>query len=272
MNDSTRVHVVVGGFPVGKHAGHDMDYARFKLLAGLQEHPQVHATVSGDFTDCQKWIGDCQFLITYVAGPYADDEQAAMLEDWLARGGRWLALHGTCGGKAVRTGRPDNRRRWVRARHHDVLGSFFLTHPPIMAMNVNVEVPDHPLTRGLPASFEMRDEPYMVELTDPAHSTVLLTTQDIDAPGYVQEIYGADSSLLPDGRSRALGYVREVGEGAVAYFSFGHCHTPSTNVQRTVHASIATDNVPPLTFKGVWETSVFEQLMRNALAWGLLER
>ncbi|MBT6275610.1 MAG: hypothetical protein HOI95_15930 [Chromatiales bacterium] len=246
-----------------------MDYARVQLLTRLQQHHHVHATVGGDFTDCDKWIADCQLLITYVAGPYADDDQAAMLEDWLADGGRWLALHGTCGGKAVRTDRPDNRRRWVRARHHDVLGSFFLTHPPIMAMNVKVERPEHPLTQGLPSMFEVRDEPYMVELTDPENSTVLLTTRDIDAPDYVQEIYGADTTLLSDGESRPLGYVREVGDGAVAYFSFGHCHTPTTNVQRSVHASIAQDNVPPLQFNGVWETSVFDQLMKNALTWGL---
>ena len=269
MSDRIRVHVVVGGFPVGRHAGHDMDFARVQLLTRLQQQPHVHTTVSGDFSDCEKWIADCQLLITYVAGPYADDEQASVLEQWLARGGRWLALHGTCGGKAVRTDRADNRRRWIRARHHDVLGGFFLTHPPIMAMNVHVEVPDHPLTKGLPTTFEVRDEPYMVELTDPDNTTVLLTTRDIEAPDYVQEIYGADSTLLADGNSRALGYVRTVDAGAVAYFAFGHCHSPTTNVQRSVHASIAEDNVPPLHFAGVWETEVFDHLLKNAVEWGL---
>jgi hypothetical protein len=96
-----------------------------------------------------------------------------------------------------------------------------------------------------------------------------LSTSDIETPDYVQEIYGSDTTLLPDGESRALGYVREVGDGAVAYFSFGHCHTPTTNVQRSVHSSISKDNVPPVHFNGVWETPAFDQLMKNALTWGL---
>ena len=269
MSDRKRAHVIVGGFPAGQHAGHDMDFARVQLLSRLQQQADVHATVSGDFSDCEKWVADCQLLVTYVAGPYANDEQADLLDAWLRKGGRWLALHGTCGGKAVRTGRADNRRRWVRARHHDVLGSFFLTHPPIMAMSINVQAPQHPTMAGLPATFEACDEPYMVELTDPDNTTILLSTRDIETPDYVAEIYGTDTSLLPDGESRALGYVRDVGAGAVAYFSLGHCHSPSTNVQRSVHTSIAKDNVPPLKFSGVWHTPVFEQLLDNALNWGL---
>ena len=30
MSTPIRVHVVAGGFPPGKHAGHDIDYARMR--------------------------------------------------------------------------------------------------------------------------------------------------------------------------------------------------------------------------------------------------
>lgn len=72
---SARVHLVTGGFPPGAVAGHDMDYARLRILQFLQEHPQVCTTVSNDFTDIAKWLPNCQLLITYVAGPYLNDEQ-----------------------------------------------------------------------------------------------------------------------------------------------------------------------------------------------------
>ena len=156
MSTRKRVHVVIGGFPPGQHAGHDMDYARMRLLQALQSDANVHATISGDFTDCDKWLPDCQLLLTYVAGPFADDAQANTIREWLEGGGRWLALHGSTGGKAERIDRADGRRRMVKTSHHETLGGFFLTHPPIKEMNVEV-VANHALTDGLPKSFKVQD-------------------------------------------------------------------------------------------------------------------
>ncbi len=261
-----RAHLVAGGFPPGQHAGHDMDFARMQLLQALQSNENVHATVSNDFTDCNKWIRDCQFLITYVAGPYADDEQTAVIQDWMNEGGRWLGLHGSSGGKAVRIeGSP--MRRWVKSSYHDALGSFFLTHPPIRELTVDVSAQSHPLTANLPSSFRIQDEPYMIEVIHP-DTEVLLTTSEIEAPQYVAEIYGEDSSLLPDGKNRALGYVRQVGKGAVAYFAPGHCHTPTTNVQVTVASNVDADHVVPLHFRGAWDSEFYRQILKNAIDWG----
>jgi hypothetical protein len=69
-----RVHVITGGFPAGSPAGHDMDYARLRILQLLHENPDVHTTVTNDFTDLAKWLATCQLLITYVAGPHLNDE------------------------------------------------------------------------------------------------------------------------------------------------------------------------------------------------------
>ena len=51
-----RVHLIAGGFPVGSPAGHDMDYARLRILQLLQENPNVATTVTNDFTDIEKWL------------------------------------------------------------------------------------------------------------------------------------------------------------------------------------------------------------------------
>lgn len=261
-----RAHVIAGGYPPGQHAGHDMDYARMRILQALQSNQNVQATVSNDFTDCDKWIRDCQFLITYVAGPYADDEQTAVLQNWMSDGGRWLALHGSSGGKAVRID-GSGMRRWVKSAYHEALGGFFLTHPPIREFTLDVVDQNHPLMRNLPSSFRIQDEPYMIEVIHP-DTQLLLTTSEIEAPSYVEEIYGEDTSLLPDGKNRALGYVRQVGKGAVAYFAPGHCHTPLTNIQVTVDTNINPDKVVPLQFRGAWTSEPYQQLFKNAIDWG----
>jgi hypothetical protein len=267
MPTPIRVHVIAGGFPPGKHTGHDIDYARMRILQALQSNENVHATVSSDFTDCHKWIADCQLLVAYVSGPFADEHEAGVIRDWLGDGGRWLALHGSTGGKAERIGREDGRRRMAKLPHHETLGGFFLTHPPIQEMTVEVADSNHVLTHNLPATFQIQDEPYMVEVLYP-ETQVLLTTSDIESPPYVDEIYGEDLSLLPDGKSHALGFVRDVGEGAVAYIAPGHCHSPLTNAQTSVHESVSADHVPPLHFRGPWESAPYEQLLKNAIEWG----
>lgn len=261
-----RTHLIAGGFPVGQHAGHDMDFARMRILQILQANENVHTSVGNDFTDCDKWIRDCQFLVTYTAGPFADDKQSEVIQEWLNAGGRWLALHGSSGGKAVRIN-DKGMRRWVKSKYHEVLGGFFLTHPPIREFTVDVSDQNHPLTRGLPASFRIQDEPYMIEVIH-EDTQILLTTSEIRAPRYVAEIYGEDSSLLPDGKNRALGYVRQVGRGAVAYFTLGHCHSPLTNVQVTVASNIDADHVVPVRFRGSWDTEPFRQLLQNGIDWG----
>ncbi len=96
----TCVHVVAGGFPRGSAAGHDIDYARLRILHLLQENGAV-ASVASDFTDVDSWLPKSDLLVTYVAGPYPDDRLSELLQEWLDGGGRWLALHGTSGGRAV---------------------------------------------------------------------------------------------------------------------------------------------------------------------------
>ncbi len=130
-----RAHLITGGYPAGSHAGHDMDYARLRLLGLLAEHDDVSATVANDFDALEKWLDGADLLITYVAGPVPSDDQHEALRHWLEAGGRWFGLHGTSGGRAARIeGSP--QRRMVKQAHHETLGSFFLNHPPIRAFRL----------------------------------------------------------------------------------------------------------------------------------------
>jgi type 1 glutamine amidotransferase len=267
MTETTprRAHLIAGGFPPGSSAGHDHDHARLRLL-GLLAERDVPASLANDFADVERWLPLSRLLITYVAGPYPDAAQCRALRTWLEAGGRWLALHGTSGGRAERV-EGSRQRRTVKTEHHALLGSYFLTHPPICKIHVDVADRDHRLTRGLGASFDVEDEPYFIELQDPASTRILLTADY--GPGAtsptIGTLYPADTSLRPDGRTRVLGYTRDVGRGGVTYVALGHCHNPAIRAARPVDPTDTT----PLTFRGSWETEAFITLLRNAVAWGV---
>src|SRR5580704_18035832 len=259
----SRAHLIAGGFPPGSPAGHDHDYARLRLL-GLLAERDVPASVANDYADVEKWLPVTRLLITYVAGPYPDAAQTRAIQRWLEAGGRWLGLHGTSGGRAERV-EGMRQRRTVKTEHHALLGSYFLTHPPICEFRVDVSATASPLTRGLPRSFVVEDEPYFIELQDPGATRILLTAEY--GPGAVSPsigtIYAADTSLQPDGRTRVLGYTKRVGNGGVTYVALGHCHNAAI---RGTRAADPTDTTPA-TFRGAWASDAFITLLRNAIVW-----
>lgn len=260
-----RAHVVAGGFPPGSSAGHDHDYARLRLLMLLDER-QIPASVANDFADLEKWLPLSRLLISYVAGPYPSDEQCAGLQSWLEAGGHWLALHGSSGGRAERV-EGLTQRRTVRTRHHELLGSMFLTHPPACRFRVDVKDANHPIAKGLAASFEVEDEPYFVEIAAPASAHILLTA-DYGAAGIwpvVDKLYGQDTSLLSDGKTRVLGYTRKVGGGCVTYLALGHCHNRYSRMRRTAESGTGSAD----TYRGSWQAGAFSTLLGNAIAWAM---
>ena len=269
----TPVHLVAGGFPRGSYAGHDIDRVRLRLLDALARLAPTTVSVSADYLDLDDWLSRARLLVTYVAGPFPDAERCASIRSWLEGGGRWLAFHGTSGGKTVPL--PDGRpgRMMSRGPHHDLMGCLFLNHPPIRRFQVDVATPDHPITANVPDEFQVEDELYLLEIDAPENCRVLLTTSDLPAddpaPREFGFTYGDDTSLAPDGRTRVLAYERPVGEGSIVYLGLGHCHTPTTNIQPWVDLSVAADGKTPLEFGGPWTSPVFNQLVDDALRWGL---
>jgi uncharacterized protein len=278
MSQPSGVHLIVGGYPPGSPAAHDMDSVRLRLLGQLARAAGAdggfHTTVSSDYAGLDRWLPPASLLVTYTAGPIPSDDDHAQLRAWLEAGGRWVALHGTSGGKAARVERDGRKgRMMVRQPHHLTLGGFFLNHPPVQRFTVQV-TGGHPITEGLPPSFDAVDELYLIELQDPEHTELLLTTElaaDPSPPGF-GFIYDTDTSALDERGTRALGFVHRVGDGAVAYIALGHCHSPTTNSQPFVDRSVTPDGVTPLTFHGMWESDPFIRLVGNAIAWGRADR
>ena len=148
----------------------------------------------------------------------------------------------------------------VKAPYHEALGAFFLTHPPVRDFEVTVADRGHVLTDKLPPSFAIRDEPYWIEVQHP-ETRVLLTMDMQEAPvGHYAMVYDEDTTLLPDGRSRALGIVRTSARAAWPTSRRG-------TVRRRHRAAAGVADDQP-AFRGPWETAAYRQLLSNALAWG----
>ena len=263
---SKQAHLITGGFPLGSNAGHDMDFVRLRLLEFIYK-AGCQTSVSNSFNDIHDHLSGTAFLVSYVAGPFPDADQCRVVDEWLRSGGRWFALHGTSGGKAARIEPEGRRREMVRLPHHDLLGAFFLNHPPIRRFKVRVERQDHPLFDGLPSEFEVADELYLIEpMTD---IEPLLTTElpeDPSPPGF-GFAYTNDTSIQADGKTRILGTERKVGDGSVVYIALGHTHAPENNSQPFVDESVTRDGSTPTTFRGVWEDEHFNRIVANAVRW-----
>jgi hypothetical protein len=251
-----------------------MDFARLQLLQAMQAKPGLVTTVANDFEDLERWLPGTDLLVTYVAGPYPSGRNNDALTYWLQNGGRWFALHGTSGGKAIKTehnGRPV--RKMVKSEHHQTLGCFFLNHPPLCEFQVSVTA-SHPVTQDLPANFTVQDELYLIELQDADNCRILMTTELVEdpSPAGFGFHFDNDTALQPDGKTRVLGYARDVGRGEIVYVGLGHCHVGRGGSVSPVHPSVREDGVMPAEFRGPWETGPFECLLRNAIDWGIASR
>jgi enamine deaminase RidA (YjgF/YER057c/UK114 family) len=106
------------------------------------------------------------------------------------------------------------------------------------------------------------DEPYFIELQHPASTRIVLSADcapEVTSPT-IGALYASDTSLLPDGKTRALGTTRDMSKGGVAYVALGHCHNLA------IHAGRAVDpmDTSPLTFRDSWEPEFFTTLLKNA--------
>lgn len=246
-----RVHLVVGA------PTHDTNYARLELLKALHENPRAWVTIGDDFSDVDK-IAEADALVAYTCNVSPSDAELDALEAFVDRGGRMFAMHATNALIRFTDGPPiiaqgieipgqvdttDTNPRFTK-----LLGSRFLAHLLLGSMRVEVAQPDSPLVAGI-ASFDVTDEPYIVELTGPAE--VLLTARFGGSnPGYVLSDW--------EEAEHPQMYVRQQGQGEVLYLNLGH------SSGRYDFLPLMEDG--PVT-RGPWETSGFRAVLRRALDW-----
>ncbi len=228
---------------------HDFDYARLELLALLAAEPRVRTHVASDYSAIAA-LDVATSLVTYTCDLRPSTGERAALERFLARGGRWFALHATNSliewTAEGRVGAPRTEPELM-----NMLGSQFLAHPPLMEYDVEVSDPAHPLVAGL-GSFRIRDEMYLSEYHGP-HRLLLHTHYNGRAQrGFVDRDWHSDER-------RPVMYLRESAAGEVLYLAAGHCRG---------HYDMAP-LVPyePTVEHGPWETLAFRELLARGLRW-----
>lgn len=226
---------------------HDIDYARLELLKKLGEDPRVRTRVFEDYEHIAA-IEAADILITYTCDVAPSLAAQEALKAWLEKGGRWYALHGTNSILRLLDDGQWNAPRWA-PMFMDLLGSQFLTHPPIAPYRVTVADKTHPLVEGV-EPFDTTDELYHMELHGDLH--VLLETECTEpGTGFVE---AADAP-----GTHPVFYIKQHGGGAVLYLTLGHCRG-HYDLQPML-------DWWPTVDRCAWDLPVFHTLLDRGIAW-----
>lgn len=134
------------------------------------------------------------FVSTSGELPLTDTQKQGLL-DFVAGGKGYVGVHCAAG----------TLKEWPP--YGDLVGAVFNMHPPPLTFTVHVEDGDHPTTRHLPASFEIKDELYTFH-ANPRGSVHMLLR---GAAGSA----GIDADL-------PLAWTKAYGDGRVYYNALGH--------------------------------------------------
>ena len=226
---------------------HDMDFARLELLKLLSEDQRVRTRVFEDYENLEA-IRAADIIVTYTCNVVPSLAAQEALRDWVHGGGRWYALHGTNSVLRLLDDGLFHAPRWAPVLM-EVLGSQFLTHPPIAPYTVTVADHDHELTRGV-EPFETTDELYHMELHGDLH--VLLETECTEpGTGFAE---AADAPGI-----HPVMYIKKQGKGAVLYNTLGHC--------RGHYDLQPLADWWPTIDRCAWDLSVFHDLLRRGIGW-----
>lgn len=230
---------------------HDIDYARLELLKLLAEHEELRVRVQPDYEDAEA-IAAGSILVSYTCNTRPSEGAQQTIRQWVERGGRWIALHGTNAALDIGTPKGVDSPR-VFPLWADTLGSQFVAHPPIAPYLVEVTQPDHWLVEGI-EPFETDDELYLTEHADRAALLPLMHTMwQGEAKGFVE-------SDWTDGPDRHLVmYLRELGEGAVLYNTLGHC--------RGHYDMVPAMEYYPVIERCSWENPAYYEILRRSIRW-----
>ncbi|MFK7888701.1 MAG: ThuA domain-containing protein [Gammaproteobacteria bacterium] len=228
---------------------HDFDFVRLQILQRLAKHANVRTHVAHDYSNLDA-LARAGAIITYTTNVIPNDVQQAALAAFLARGGRWFALHGTnamvdIDEQGYASCPP------VAPRFMQMLGSQFQAHPPKGEFEVHNAQPDHPMVKGID-TFTVDDELYLIDECAPFETLLYANFSGKAMRGFKQRDYSDDVR-------RPILYRREVGAGEVLYLNLGHC--------RGHHDMQPLMDWYPEVERGSWSSPVFLDLVERGLDW-----
>lgn len=243
-SDRLDVYLVAGG----KY--HNIDYARLELLKLLAEQPRLKVQVGSDYSDIDT-ICRADFIVTYTCDVMPSPEQTRRLCDHMRHGGKWFALHGT--NSILRF--LDDGRVDCPPENDDfmaLLGSQFQAHPPIEPYLVEVSDPAHPLVAGI-NPFTVDDELYLCALHGNQHTLLHANWTG------TTEAFTCDQ--WQHNEPRPCMYLHHYGKGEVLYLTLGHCRG-KYDMQPLM------EEYPDPEF-GAWKTGEYYELLRRGLRWAM---
>jgi type 1 glutamine amidotransferase len=250
MSGRINALLVVGG------KFHDFDYARLKLLELLAKDDRIRTQVDTNFEDLDA-LENSDLLIAYTCDIRPSVAAQDAMKKWVEAGGRFFALHATNSAfdAPATFGAGDFQTPNVFPTFVEVLGSQFLSHPPIEPYPVYITPgkEDDPLVKGIPP-FSANDELYLCHFV--ADVEPLLETR---WTGTTQGF--ATANWLLD-EPRLVMYRRPLGKGCVLYFTLGHCRShwdmkdPPFNGMRW-----------PTIDRGSWELDEYNIILERGLYW-----
>ena len=256
MAQKCDVYLIAGG------RFHDISFARLELLTLLGQRDEPYVQVGSDFSNLEQILAS-DFLVTYTCDVRPTLEQQETLKKFLSRGGRWFALHGTnslldfdtTDGPIEAFGvtipgipyAPDLAPDYMK-----MIGSRFVTHPPIQTFRVKVTQPHHPLLVGID-DFTTEDEPYCCDVT--GEIDILLESR-----------YSSETMTeLPVGwddaeRVHPQMYLKKVGSGEILYLMLGHCCGRFDMQPLMAECDVVRCS---------WDLPVYYELLQRGISWGI---
>lgn len=230
---------------------HDIDFARRELLELLAEHDEFRVRVQPDFEQ-HEGITSSSILVSYTCDIRPSQAAQQAIRNWVERGGRWVALHGT--NSALDLGGPHGvESPRIFPLWAETLGSQFVAHPPIQSYRVEVSDPSHWLVAGI-EPFDTDDELYLSEYHDRDSLVSLLhTVWSGQASGFVESDWSTRDS------THLVMYLRPLGRGAVLYNTLGHC--------RSHYDMAPIMEYYPRIERCSWDVPAYRELLRRSIVW-----
>ncbi|WP_101758037.1 ThuA domain-containing protein [Oceanicoccus sp. KOV_DT_Chl] len=249
-SDRLDVYLVAGG----KY--HNIDHARVEILKLLAEQPRIKVKVGADYSDIDT-ICESDIIITYTCDVLPSDEETTRLCEFIRSGKKWFALHGT--NSILRFLEPDDGGEFKvdcpeeNIAFMEMLGSQFMSHPPIHEYEVVATEPDHPLVKDIPP-FKVDDELYLCKFHG-EHHTLMHTHWSDHVVNFVRDDWKKDTDIQP------VLYIHPYGEGQVLYFTLGHCRG-KYDMQPLIEEY-------PVPEEGAWQTEEFYEVLRRGIVWAM---
>lgn len=188
MKDIISATILVGG-----------QYHDFKtcseILFNFLKDAGINVKLTTSVQELCEHLERSDVLIFYTQGGKLTEEEENEICSFVERGGGFVGIH--CANDSFK-----NNKKYI-----DMIGSKFVTHPPIGKFLIEVKDKEHPISKRI-QNFEIHDELYIIEHNSDIQ--VLFTSYYLN-------------------RLQPVVYVKSYGKGRVFYTALGHWTESLTN-------------------------------------------